>query len=449
MNEIMNENEISEFKESIWDLLISIKNKHEDCKKVGNRDFIKELRESKDFKKSLKNLPFVEYGKFLGCIGYLLDIKNIYDRYSETHIGKILGNLCRELLSYEDIINLLGKLCSEPSQYKDNSNFDRLIENFHSLLEKPLNEYQVYSEIGNITVEYSEYKLIDSTIGILKKEPILNKDWKKEGEFKSLLEKPCIHTKVEAGDIDKAEEKALYNFKASFGCLNLSPLNLKPVLKGRIVIVHNETDNTSPKDSSDSDNSSDLAELNESDYNLFVEKRIKKLENHNTIMGEIKERLYWFGLGFEEKHPLVKLIKSVIVLEACLIKKNEEGIKCRVSKRGAWILHEKVGSERAEVENQLKEIYKIRSEALHKGNLIDKRINGKNPVFLAEFYSGIVLEELIDKCENYESVKQFIDEIDNEFKEAEGLTPKELCKQEGKRNNKSQESGELKSDNKK
>lgn len=428
----MGEEDISKFKENMGNLLISIKKKHEDCKKVGNRDFIKDLRESKDFKKSLLISLYLEYQQFLFCLGHLLNIENISYRYSETYIENLLGRLCRELLTDEDVITLLEKLCSQPSSYKDNAGFNKLIEKFLIELEKPLNTYEVFSEIEKSSIEGGGYKLIDSDIGILKEAYIHTLQTEEQNKLSRLVNKPCIYSKVEAGDIYKAKEKAVHNFKASFSFLNLYCHNLKLVLKGQSLpeiqtaVLHRGNEDETPPDESS------IPELNESDYEMFVNEKIKMLDEERPIKKNIKELLYLFQLGLEQKHPLLKLINFVVVLEACLMKENERRIKCLVSKRGAFILYEQVGDQIEKVENRLSKIYKIRSDVLHEGNLNGKRIDGKDPVFLAELYSKLVLEKLIDGYKEYECVGQFIDRIDTEFQKINGCNPTEQCKEEEK-----------------
>ncbi len=104
---------------------------------------------------------------------------------------------------------------------------------------------------------------------------------------------------------------------------------------------------------------------------------IDELRKKSDISKVVKECLYWYGLGLDEKYPSARLLNFVTVLESTLKKEGENGeLKRAVSERGAILLYEKF-EDRKKAFKELKEIYDIRSQVVHTGKLIDEIKLGK------------------------------------------------------------------------
>ena len=55
------------------------------------------------------------------------------------------------------------------------------------------------------------------------------------------------------------------------------------------------------------------ARIGKDNYELLVDTGIKELEKDTAITKVVKDCLYWFGLGLDEKHPSAKLLSFVTV----------------------------------------------------------------------------------------------------------------------------------------
>ena len=399
----MNKEEKLEFKQLVEDFLPILKANN-------NKDSIKQslfCSSNEDASEIVKILTHPEKEKFDAPIKYLLNKKDIYSKYLESSIQKAVVDLYHKLLSDEDKVD------------------DLVYGLIEELIKSKNSRYYVVSEIENMRVlDAGEYRLIDSTIKKLKKEKLpLNQESRKflEECMSKLSDKPCIDITVEAVDTNKAEEKALFNFTVSFNLLRLYSPNIKPLLKGHLLpgtqklIIYNMTENTlSQHISKVGELRLNNAEINEHVYNKLADSGIKELEEDTPITKVVKECLYWFGLGLDEKHTSARLVNFVTVLEGSLKKKDEwSELKKTVSERGVFILYDKY-DQRKKAIAQLNEIYKLRSAVVHKAALIDKKIDGEDPASLAGSYSRLILIKLIKMSKEFDGdFERFIDYIDD------------------------------------
>ena len=361
-------------------------------------------------------LNYQEQEKFYAPIKYLLSLKIISSKYSETYIKNRIESLYHELLSDKDDVE------------------DLIKEAIDSLLSSTSKKYQAWSGIENIQVlDDGEYRLIDSTIKTLKEErtPFYKEHLKilikSEDKFE-LLDKPCIYTEVEAVDDRKAIEIASDKFTVSFNFLRLYFPIFKPSLKWYLFSQNNKPtaynekknlsnlsgsgflDQVDPDISKHNYNFLVDARIGKDNYELLVNKGIKELEKNTQITKVVKDCLYWFGLGLDEEHPSTRLLNFVTVLESSLKKKNETTeLKRTVSERCAFLLYEE-HDQRKEALKQLKKIYDLRSKVVHTGVLIDER----DFASLAGDYSRRVLMKLIKMSEQLNGdFERFIDYIDD------------------------------------
>lgn len=400
----MNKEEKLEFKKLVEDFLPILKANN-------NKDFIKQslfCSSNEDASEIVKILTHPEKEKFDAPIKYLLNKKDIYSKYLESSIKKAVVDLYHKLLSDEDKVD------------------DLVYGLIEELIKSENSRYYVISEIENMRVlDAGEYRLIDSTIKKLKKEKLpLDQESCKflEEDISKLSDKPCIDTTVEAVDTSKAEEKALFNFTVSFNLLRLYSPNIKPLLKGHLLpgvqklIVYNMTENIlSDHVSTVGELRLNNAEINENFYNKLADIGIKELQEDTPITKVVKECLYWFGLGLDEKHTSARLVNFVTVLEGSLKKKEDERqeLKKTVSERGAFILYDNY-DQRKKAIGQLNKIYNLRSDVVHKAALIDKKIDGEDPASLAGSYSRLILIKLIKMSKELKgNFKAFIDYIDD------------------------------------
>jgi len=350
----------------------------------------------------VKIFTYSEREQFEAPIKSLLNEKFIMENYSEEYIQK-------------QIIYYYHKILQGKSELDD---IESLIS---SLLDKPIKNFSVISEIENIRIiDNQKYELINSTIKILELKDLL---FKKE-EFNilnhrnfELLNKPCIFTKIQAGESEKAKELALHNFMVSFNLLKLYTPNFKPVLKGCLLsgnqqlIVFNENEMSLSHDLSKTGNLLlNHAYLSKKGYNQLKELGIEELRRITPISKVVKECLYWYGLGLEEKHPSARLLNFVTVLESSLKKESEQTeLRRSVSERGAIFLYDKFEQRKIALK-QLKTIYDQRSKVIHTGTLI----NDNDLSSLAGGYAREILIKLIKMSKQFGgNFEKFIDYLDN------------------------------------
>ncbi len=356
---------------------------------------------SQSEKTIVKVMTYSEQELFNAPTKLLLSTKTVFDKFSEITVQNKTVQMYHAILVDES---------------KVNDEVNKLVSFF---LDAPLCDYVLVSEIENIRIlDDSKYQIIDCIIKKLKEEDVSFKfDSALLTGDHDLRNKQVIFTKVKAGDTEKAEEIALHNFLVSFNLLKLYATNFKPVLKGRLLsgnqslISYNE--NTK-------DLSCNMAKVGELllnhaylDQKLYAQLKnagIEELTKQTQISSVVKECLYWFGLGLDEKYPAARLINFVTVLESTL-KRKEETTELRktVSERGAILLYEKF-EQRKEALKQLKEIYDIRSKVVHTGVLIDN----KDLASLAGGYARAVLIELIKKAKDFNgNFEEFITSIED------------------------------------
>jgi len=358
---------------------------------------------SQSDKTIVKIMTYSERETFNSPIKLLLNEKGIAEKYSEEFIDKKLVEYYHKLLADELKIEQYVK------------------ELIDFLLSNGLKDYFVISEVENIRIlDDQKYDIIDSTIKILKEEDL---PFKKEQftlfgtETFNPINKPVIFTRIKAGESEKAKEMALHNFLVSFNLIKLYATNFKPVLKGCLLsgnqelVVYNETDKSmSANLSKVGDLLLNHAYLNNDLYNQLKNAGIEELSKPTRISQVVKECLYWFGLGLDEKYPSARLINFVTVLESTLKKKDETTeLRRTVSERGAILLYDKF-EQRKEAFKQLREIYDTRSKVVHTGVLIDN----KDLASLAGGYARVVLINLIKKAKEFNgNFDDFIMSIDD------------------------------------
>ncbi len=266
---------------------------------------------------------------FNAPIKFILSLKEISERFSEEFIkNKVVELYHRILVDESKIDSYLNELMISVIQNTD--------------------DYFIASEIENIRIEDDcIYDLIDSTMKVMKEEdlPFNKRDFHLSAD-ESLIGKHVIFTIVKAGDTEKAKEYALHNFVISFNLLRLYAPNFKPTLKGCLLsgnqelMSYNKTDNSlSSIHSKEGDLLLNHAYLNKELYALLVKEGIGELKDTTSMSEVVKECLYWFGLGLDEKHTSSKLVSFVTILEAAL--KNEDEtteLTKTISERGALLL---------------------------------------------------------------------------------------------------------------
>lgn len=236
--------------------------------------------------------------------------------------------------------------------------------------------------------------------------------------FKDIFNKPCIFTKVNAGDPEKAKELALKNFIISLNLLKLYFPYFYPVLKGNTfcgkqeLLLYNETHQSSHF------NMKHIGKINFSQkvdlnfYNYMIKEGINNLKKEDEISKIIKDCLYWFNLGLDADSSSVRLIFFVTVFEAILKKSNEKNeISKTVSERGALFLRKGL-NDRKEISKQFKKIYETRSVVLHTGFFIKEK--DVENVFLAEMYAREIIQLLIKRSNEFDGdFGKFIDYLDD------------------------------------
>lgn len=349
----------------------------------------------------VKVMTFSENELFNTPIKILLSEKNVFNNFSEITIQKKVVQLYHSILKDETKLN------------------EELSGLVSSLVDASLSDFFVISEIENIRIlDEDTYQIIDCTIKKLKTEDVAFKfESPLLTENHDLRGKPVIFTKVKSGDTEKAKEVALHNFLVSFNLLKLYATNFKPVLKGCLIsgnqslITYDETTkNLSVNLSKVGELLLNHAYIDKNLYKQLQDAGIEELNKDNQISKVVKECLYWFGLGLDEKYPAARLVNFVTVLESILKKKNQTTeLKRTVSERGAILLYEKY-EQRREAFKQLKKIYDLRSKVVHTGVLIDD----ENTASLAAEYARVVLIKLIAKSKEFNGIfDDFIESIDD------------------------------------
>lgn len=348
----------------------------------------------------VKVLTQEEWDLFYAPIRFMLSQKDVSKNYSEQFVQEKFVDLYHKILDNESNLN---------TYIEDLANF---------FLNNPVKTFFVISEIENIRIlDDQEYKIIDSIIKIMKQEDLLNKSENFNSLSKKLVGKLIISTTVKSGDDEKAAELAIHNFMISFNLLKLYAPSFKPVLKGclmtgkRGLIAYDETDKVTHASASlVGDPLLNQAYLNNQLYKQLIDAGISELRKTDSISKVVKDCLYWFGLGLEEKYPSAKLLNFVMVLESALKKKEENTeLNRAISERGAILLYDGF-EERKTAVKQLKDIYKARSEVVHTGTSIED----KDVVSLSGAYARAVLRKLIKMSKDFNgNFDKFITYLDD------------------------------------
>lgn len=346
-------------------------------------------------------LDYPEKQKLDAPAKYLLGLKEIRGKYSEPYIEKLFLDCYSELLSNESRLN----------EYVKNIVDD--------LLTSEDKEYLIISEVDNIQInDDQEYEIIDANIKICKKEDIPFDVNKVKLPGMDILNKPVIITRVKAGEKEKAKEIALHRFIVSFNLIRLYVPSFKPTMKGFLhssiqsLILYDESDKSISVDMNRiGDTVLNRANMSLEFYKKMLDSGVAELKNENSVSKVVKECLYWYGLGLDEKHPAAKLINFVTVLESSLKKKDEvTELRRTVSERGAILLNDKFEERKIALEH-LKKIYDLRSKVVHTGVLIDN----KDLASLAGGYARAVLINLIEKSKemngDFDDFINYIDDI--------------------------------------
>jgi hypothetical protein len=115
-------------------------------------------------------------------------------------------------------------------------------------------------------------------------------------------------------------------------------------------------------------------------------------------------------LGLEEEYPSAKLLDFVVVLESLLKKKDENTeLNRAISERCAILLYDGF-EERKKAAEDLKKIYKKRSEVIHTGTSIEE----KDVVSLSSAYARAALQKVIKMSKDFGGdFEKFIDYLDD------------------------------------
>jgi len=351
---------------------------------------------------------------FIAPRDILLSQKLIAENQAEETVENALVKLYHKLLVNEAEIERL---------------IDELLESF---IQNTNQDYFVLSKIENIRIlDDGDYRLIDCTLKKITETDLpfneITKQFTPVGDKYELIGKPAIFTIVRAGDSEKAKELALHKFMISFNLLRLYAPNFKPALKGSLVSGINDlfAFNISDKVLSSSMSRTGELILN----NAYIDKKlyetlksegINELQKDTSIAKVVKECLYWYGLGLDEKYPSARLINFVTVLETILKRKDEKTESTiRISEGGAVLLSNKF-TERKEIVKQLKEVYKIRSTVVHTGVLI----HNKNIASLSGGYARAVILKAIKLSKTFNGdFDDFITYLDDLKLKGDGICP--------------------------
>ena len=346
-------------------------------------------------------------------IEFMLEQREISKKYSYEFIENEFYDLFHKIVTFDDSNSNDFKIFINDSKLDDH--IKRLINELFNSQERT---FYVVSEVENIKIkDEQEYKIIDSTIKIMRQENLPYEDRKFQQLCKDLIGKPVIFTKVRAWDIDRAKEIALYNFKVSFSLIRLFSPFFMPVIKRRLVeerqclVCYDEKEKIPHKEASLIRNPKFYpASLDDRIYSQLIYAGITTLEKGSSISKVVKDGLYWFVLGLDEEYLSAKLVDFTLVLESVL-KKKDERIELRraIAERGAILLFDTF-EEREKAVEKLNKIYDARSEVVHAGTTIENKMI----VSAAEKYASEVLKKLIAKSKEFDGDHdKFIKSLDD------------------------------------
>lgn len=342
-----------------------------------------------------------EYKLFYQPIERILKEAQITERYSEEYIQKELVELYHNLL-----------LSAKNMEEKIDAVLRKIVNTATS-------DFFVMSELENIRVEGDgAYEILDSVITLLKDEQLPFDVNSAIGEpVRPILGKPIIFTKVKAVEFEKAKQIARHNFLTSFNLLKLYAPSFKPVLKGSLLSGRRELiayDKTTITLHSSHSLTGDLplnqAYLNRELYEKLKSLGLEEINNLTELSRVVRESLYWYGFGLEEKHPSAKLLNFVTVLEAVLKKKSERTELTKIISERAAILLSAEPELRKHHRDKLKDIYNERSVVVHTGALK----NDENLANLSGAYARSILINAISCSKEFQgNFEKFIEHLDD------------------------------------
>lgn len=328
-----------------------------------------------------------KFNHIINDITYYVDFKG---RFSSEYIE-------------EEVIRLLHKLLDDSTRASV-----YLQELYTNLYDKSDHEWFIITQLNNIELKKTTpFKLIDSTMKIMFQEDFLEestaiKHKRQDQSVTNLLNmfllpdsldnwilKPCIYTNVKAGDKFKARDFAIDNFNTSINLLRLYFPNYKITIEGYISLSDNPINNSQNIISYDkTEGFRNLSPLKilprflKLDIELY--KELEKLGIHNLsdnseISKRIKECLYWYGLALDTSFLSAKLLNYVTILEHILkIKDEKTELSQRIADRCALFL-ETDFKKRKDICEKIKDIYDLRSNIVHSGDIFDKNPMDKKP----------------------------------------------------------------------
>jgi len=277
-------------------------------------------------------------------------------------------------------------------------------------------EYIIISKLENIEIsEDLEYHLLDSVIKVFhKNESESDSDIHKSQIFER-DHTPIIFTKVSAVDNKKLKELALINFETTFNFIKLIYPNFDAKLTG--AMLSGRRDFLIIKDWYMKSISSNVEWIGDSRVNkarlnspIYEKLKYLKFETISKIQQKyLKDCLYWYGQGLKTENNSNKIINFVTILESLLKLKDEKTeLNKSISERGAVMLNDSF-EYRLLIKDELKEIYNVRSDIVHTGEL-----TGNNNIStLAGAYARQIILRYITLAQRYKSHEELVGYLDN------------------------------------
>src|SRR5439155_2097489 len=105
----------------------------------------------------------------------------------------------------------------------------------------------------------------------------------------------------------------------------------------------------------------------------FIENAVRKQQNWQpleVVESRLLTSLSWFGEAWKERAPLPKLVKFAISLEGLVMTGDKEGLTELLAERIAMLCSADT-TERRQLYDEVREIYRARSKAVH-GDFTEK-----------------------------------------------------------------------------
>lgn len=277
-------------------------------------------------------------------------------------------------------------------------------------------EFIIISKLENIEIsEDLEYHLLDSVIKVFHKNELESDSDIHKSQIFEMDNTPIIFTTVSAVDNKKLKELALINFETTFNFIKLIYPNFDAKLTG--AMLSGRRDFLIIKDWSMKSISSNVewigdSRVNEARLNSPIYEKLKdlKFETISEIQQKyLKDCLYWYGQGLKTENNSNKIINFVTILESLLKLKGEKTeLNKSISERGAVMLNDSF-EYRLLIKNELKEIYNVRSDIVHTGEL-----TGNNNIStLAGAYARQIILRYITLAQRYKSHEELVGYLDN------------------------------------